>query len=190
VSRAAPETGLGDEGRFELAMAAAAQEKRNRPAALVVVSGVVLAASLVFAVWSITSRSAADADRQKALGDQRAVEQLAKDWQELSKQEREGPGVGGLGEKLANPFSRMETLARDAGLKATPANPQTKTDRPPGIVVTEYSYRGVKDASLPALMEWVRLATTLGMEVTGLTLKNGPTDWTMDVTFRRWERAG
>ena len=42
-------------------------------------------------------------------------------------------------------------------------------------------------------MEWVRMATSSipGMEVTELKLRPDPTTgWTMDVTFRRWERAG
>ena len=61
----------------------------------------------------------------------------------------------------------------------------------PGIVVTTYRYQIVKDTSLQALMEWVRRATEIpGMEVTELKLKAEPTDWNVDVTFRRWERAG
>jgi hypothetical protein len=146
---------------------------------------------LVFAVWSLTARNTAMAAREAAVRDEKLVEQLARDWDDLSRQESETPGQGGLGDRMPNLLSHMEGLAREAGLKTTPANPQTTTDRPAGIVVTEYSYRGVKDASLKALMEWVRRATGVaGMEVTELKLKAEPSDWSMDVTFRRWERAG
>ena len=191
MSRAANEgTTLGDEGRFELAMAASAQEKRNRPVALPALALAVLAAGLVFAVWSLSARNAAIGERLKAQGDEAAVTQMARDWEELLRQEKDAPGLG-LGERMPNLLSRMETLAREAGLKATPANPQASPDQRPGIVVTTYSYRAVKDTSLTALMEWVRRATEIpGMEVTELKLKAEPTDWSADVTFRRWERAG
>jgi hypothetical protein len=180
---------LGDEGRFELAMAASAQEKRNRPVALPLLAAVVLMASLIFAVWALSARNAAERNRVVAQSDEAAVKQMASDWQELVRQEHDAPGLSG--EKMPNLLSRMESLAREAGLKATPANPQTASEPRQGIIVTTYSYRTVKDASLTALMEWIRKAAEIpGMEVTELKLKAEPTDWSMDVTFRRWERAG
>jgi hypothetical protein len=191
VSRSTSDTtGLGDEGRFELAMAASAQEKRNRPLGLPLLACVVLVASLVFAVWSLSARNAAMRERARAESDDVAVRQMTGDWEALRVQERDAPGLG-LGERMPNLLSRMENLAREAGLKNTPANPQTSPDARPGIVVTTYSYRTVKDASLAALMEWVRKATEIpGMEVTELKLKAEATEWSVDVTFRRWERAG
>jgi hypothetical protein len=171
-------------------MAASAQEKRNRPVALPLMAAVVLVASLIFAVYSLSARNEAMRARAKGMSDEVAVKQMAEEWDALLRQERDAPGLG-LGDKMPNLLSRMENLAREAGLKATPANPRTSPDSRPGIVVTTYSYAAVKDASLVALMEWVRKATEIpGMEVTELKLKAEPTDWTVDVTFRRWERAG
>jgi hypothetical protein len=191
MSRAGGRSGLSEEARFELAVAAGAQEKRNRPVGLVVIGCVVLAVSLVLASVALATRNSALHDRRKALADEKAVEQMARDWQGLIAQERLAPGTG-VGEKMPGLLSRMEQLAREAGVKTTPQNPQTKVDQKSGIVVTEYTYGNVKDDSLAALLGWIQRALEIpGMELTGLKLKADAKGWSLDeATFRRWERAG
>lgn len=184
---------LSEEARFELAMGASARERRNRPVALVALAGAVLVAAGVFAGWSLSMRGSAIAERARAIRDERAVEALAGEWEELARRQREAPDVR-LGDPMPNILSRMEELATGAGLKTRPTNPQTRVaDRRQGVVVNEYIYRTVKDPSLRALMEWVRSAAAepgMGMEVTDLKLRPEQSGgWTMDVTFRRWERS-
>lgn len=181
-------TGLDEDARFELAMAAGAQAKQNRPVMLVAASSLVLVAALVLAMWSLLSRNATLRERLLALSDEQSVQQMSKEWQELSSQE---PGQVGLGVRMPGLLSRMEQLAAESGLKDKPTSPQQKTEQLKGIDVTQYTYASVKDTSLAALMEWVRKATEIpGMEVMDLRLKPDATSWTMNVTFRRWERAG
>lgn len=193
MSRAgATPPGLGEDARFELAMTASAQEKRNRPTGLLIGAVLILVACGVFASWSVLSRNGARHERKQAVADAAAVERLAKEWQDLASQERDAPQTQGGG-RINDLLTRMERLATEAGLKDRPQNPQSGSQTTTsGIVVNEYTYRGVKDASLNALMQWVRQATTQipGMEVTELILKPDATSWTMDVVFRRWERPG
>jgi hypothetical protein len=188
VSRAA----LGDESRFELAMAAAGRERANRPRILVVLAVVALLIALLAAVLGLTARAKARTRLAATLGEQTRVDQMLKEWDDLKQQEQASAGPSGTGQHLGDLDSRMEDMARRAGIKDTPPHPRpnTPTTRA-GVKVFEYAYTGIKDPSPKPLLEWCRLAAAEipGLEVYSIDLKPDPNNWTMDVIFRRWERV-
>lgn len=182
-------SGPGADGRFELAMAASGNERRNRPTLLVVLSVIAVVAAMGGAVWGMNARAKARADLVRALSAQARTERMAQEWGQLETQEKESPDAN-IGRPIPDLLSQMEGLATRAGIKDKPKPPRQSPQTRNGITVTEYYYSEVKDPSLKALLEWLRLAGTQipGMEVYGLDLRPDPTNWYMNVTFRRWER--
>lgn len=190
MSRTNSGPALTDDARFELAMGAAARERRNRPVALVIAAGLVLIIAAVVAATGIAGRASARARLKLVQQDQASVERMAADWAALDAQ---AGASSSLGQPMPKLMSTLEDLAVGrAGMKEKPKTPRTAPQPPRnGIVVTEYFYSDVRDPSLAALVEWVRLATEIaGLEVTSLDLTPDKQQWTMSVTFRRWERAG
>lgn len=190
MSRAA----MSDEARYELTMAAAARARANRPSALVAGAVVLLILAVVAMAWGLVARARAMSDLRAAQSEQARVEGLVGEWTALVDAERtQAGGKVGLGARISDLYTRMEQYATRAGLAKRPDTPrENPTTRPnTNIRVIEYSYTNVKDPSLKALLEWVRIATAEvpGLEVYGITLKPDPNNWTMNVTFRRWERA-
>lgn len=185
---------MSDESRYELTMAAAARARANRPSALVAGAVVLLVVALGAMVWGLVSRAGAISDLREAQSEQARVEALAGEWTALADAERtQAGGKAGLGARISDLYTRMEQYATRAGMTKRPDTPrENPTTRPnTNIRVIEYYYTNVKDPSLKALLEWVRIATAEvpGLEVYGITLKPDPNNWTMNVTFRRWERA-
>jgi len=182
---------LSDDDRFELAMGAAARERRNRPRGMVVAAGLLLLICGIVAITGLVARGSARAKLVQVRLDQAAIERMAMDWASMDEQESASANTG---QPLKNLYSTLEDLATGrAGLKDKPKPPRLSAAPPrSGIVVNEYHYTDVKDKSLKALIEWARLATieVPGLEVVSIDLTPDPVNWTMNVTFRRWERAG
>jgi hypothetical protein len=182
---------LSEESRFELTLGAATRERRNRPMAALVLSGVVLVASAVFAIYAVGARATTRAMLTRSLEDQAQAEVKIAQWIKLTASEGQTPA--GSGKPTEFRASRMEDLATRAGMKNRPNAPASPEDKSrPGIVVYKHIYTGVQDPSLAALVEWVRLATEeiSGLELESLKVRPEPAGWRMDVSFRRWERAG
>ncbi len=184
---------MGDEARFELALAASSHERGNRPRLLVASSIAAVVIAALVAIWGWSSLSASRAALRTTLGEQVEVEQMGQDWEKLDLQERDsGPsGAQGPGKHIDDLYSRMEQLATRAGLKDKPQPPRPNESTRGGVKIVEYYYQNIRDPSLKAILEWTRLAGAEipGMEVYGLTLKPDPNNWNLTVTFRRWERA-
>jgi hypothetical protein len=144
----------------------------------------------IFAVYAVAARAAARSELRGALADQAESAVRAAEWARLSRQEGVSSRVGSPTEFRV---SRMEELATRAGMTNRPNAPASPEDKSrPGIMLHRHVYSGVQDPSLAALVEWVRLATeeVAGLEVESLKVRPEPAGWRMDVTFRRWERAG
>ena len=182
---------LGDDARFELAMAAAGRERTNRPRALVMLAIAVLIVASVAAMWGLASRRSARATLTRALADQAAVEAMNSDWNRLVAEEKDS-GADRIGTRMPDLLTKLEGFATQAGLKDKPNPPRQNPQTRSGVTVTEYYYTNVKDPSLKPLLEWLRLATAQipGLEVYSLNLRPDPNNWSMTVTFRRWERGG
>ena len=186
-------TEMADDARFELALAASAHERANRPRAVVAAAVVAVVVAAVVALWGWSSLRSARSGLRAALNEQVEVEAMTREWEKLDRQERENGAGGqpGTGRQITDLYSRMEQLATRAGLKDKPQPPRANESLRGPIKIIEYTYNNVRDASLKALLEWTRLASAEipGMEVYGLTLKPDPNNWNLVVTFRRWERT-
>jgi hypothetical protein len=185
---------LGEDARFELAAAAGARERRNRPVWLVGLAAVILGVVLIIAVTGIVSRARAISSLERRLSDQAAVEAMVTKWNALSELERQNPNQA-IGEPMENLRSTLEALATRAGFKTPPFTPRETTEPQKAVLVRRYLYHQIKEPSLKVILEWLRLATQdpatriPGLEVEALTLRPEKDTWSMTLTLRRWERA-
>lgn len=183
---------LGEDAKFELSLAATARERRNRPMVLVFGAAALLIVSGLLAIYGVATRASARSELRIRQEDQSRAEALVGEWKRLVQAETASPVASGI----QKPFkiSSMEDLAVRARMKNKPTPPSTREDKSrPGLIITRYTYPDVRDPNLDALVEWVRIATEemQGLDVESITLKPEPAaGWKMDVTFRRWERAG
>jgi hypothetical protein len=187
-----PRRGLSDDARFELAMNAAGHARRNRPATLLIGAGAVLALSAVAAALGWSARLSARRAYVREQTERAQVDRLSAEWVRLDEATKQNAGAEAT-RPLTNLVSTVESCARNAGLKQIPQPPRTNNNpRGPGVVQIDYVYNDVRDASLPALLEWIRQSTVQvpGLEVTDLSLHPQATEWSVNVTFRRVEKAG
>lgn len=181
---------VSEDARLELAMAASARERGSRPLGLVVLAGLVLAGCIGLAAWGLVSRASARAAAERRGLERVRVEQLMNEIQSLE-QQRAASGVDSVGQRIPDMLSRVERLAQEAGLKDKLAAPREGTERKPsGNVELKYTYDNVKDASLPAILEWVSLVPGRipGTDVWEVKLDADPNQWTARVVFRRVEK--
>lgn len=186
-------TKLGDDARFDLSLGAAARERQNRPLGLVAMATAFVLVALVFAIYSVSARASSRRELVRALTDQSESDVMIARWAELAKLDAESPR-GGVGQPGEFKISKMEDIATRAGMNK-PNTPRTTDDKShTGIVVSRYFYTEVRNPTLQPLLEWARLACIeiggLEVEFIKLTPEPAVTGWRMDVTFRRWERAG
>lgn len=181
---------FSEDDRYEIAMVAAASERRNRPKNLIMIPvGLFVVASLVlaFALYSVES------GRVKLDQQEYRYNELVKRVVQIKELEQAGldkPGSGNL-EPVADFLSRAEGYAREAGIDPVPL-PQPRRDRQRGFVRVRYSYTGVTNQDLTKLFDWLRITQDRipGTHIYALTLKPaGVRGWTMDVQFARWERG-
>lgn len=183
---------LGEDARFDLSLGAAARERRNRPFAMVALAAAFVAAALVFALYAVSARASSRSALVRAQEDQAQAGVALAQWSRLIRAEADMPR-GGVGQSGEFRISKMEDLATRAGMTSKPNTPRTTDDKTrPGLVISRYFYTEVRNPALGPMLEWVRLASAevSGLEVESITLHPEPVGWRMEVTFRRWERAG
>lgn len=180
---------MDDDARFELAMAAAARERRNRPRALLLGSGLLLAAAGTAAVLGLSARGTAQSFYRLQQIDAAQVERMVAEYRDLSGRQDVGPEMG----PMPYIFSDLSALAQQAGLQQSIRPPTTFDNTMSGSLKSvEYRYVNVQDPSLEAILRWLLLAEQQiqGLEVYEIPslkpLPNG--NWQIDVTLRRWER--
>lgn len=183
-------TGISEDARLELAMAAASRERWSRPRGLVVLAGLVLVGALVAAGSGLMSRASARSTAEARARDRVRVEQLLAELQKLDEQ-RALQGNEQAGQRIPDILSRVERLATEGGIKEKLQAPREGTERrPSGNVELTYTYDNVRDANLGAILEWMSLVVSRvpGTEVTSVKLNADQTQWTARVVFRRVER--
>jgi len=180
-----------DDDRYEIAMVAAASERRNRPKNLIMIPvALFVIASLVLAFSLYSVESGRVKLRQQEFRYNELVQRVVQ-IKELEQQGRESVGANDL-EPIPDFLSRAEGYAREARLDPVPVVPQRRQDRSRGLVRVRYVYTNVTNQSLGKLLDWLRITqdSVPGVFVPNLTLKPaGAKGWTMDVTFARWERG-
>jgi hypothetical protein len=182
-----------DDSRLELAMAAARSERRNRPRLLIVVALLILIVAAINLLWTFTQRAAAATSLSRARASLANVDGIVAELERLA-------------EKRASPKYNAEIdlegkLGRFAedpriGLPKIEVNVRSTSSNLKGF--KEMVYQAVVPESDPQLLlRWVTesLAAFPGVEIKSLrmtpgrTLENGTVAWTLDISFRRWERT-
>lgn len=182
---------LSPDDRYELAMAAAASERRNRPKNLILFPVAVFMVAAIILAYGLFS---VESGRVNLRNQQARYNSLVQKVVQIEELERSGQNAGGADgiTPITDFLSRAEGYAREAGVEPLPVVPSRRQDRSHGLVRVRYIYTNVTHASLGTLLAWVRLTVDGidGVFVPSLTLKPaGPRGWTMDVTFARWERG-
>ncbi len=182
---------LNDDERYEIALVAAASERRNRPKNLILIPlALFIIASLVlaYALYSVESGKLRLEDNQFRYD--RLVQGVVQ-IKELEAAGAQEDGPDGLA-PISDFLSRVEGYARDAGLESKLSIPVPRRDRSRGLVRVRHVYTKITDPSLEHLLRWVELTQEKipGLFVLSLTLKPaGNRGWSMDITFARWERG-
>lgn len=189
-----PTARLTEDDRYELAARAEAGSRANRPTHLVTLGLVVLCVSLCAAVlgWSADARAAGDLgkrSRELALIKDRAG-RLA----DLNAQAATA-GAEDLNRPIPDMLSRLQSLAREAGLTVLPEVPRTETESFTDARRVNYRYSvrdrsQLRDPSLEKMLAWVSLVVERipGMHVRQIALTPAANAWTMEITFARFER--
>lgn len=178
--------GLSEEARFELSMAAAARERRNRPMLPTLVAALALVIGAVLALTGLTSKASAEAAYRRAVAQAGRTQGQLDEFARLS----QGDSDMDVGAIVDKPISRIGQMAVLAGMPEEPRPPTETAQEIGGGTLHSYLYTGVHAEELRTLLDWLRQATEAvpGLEVYGLTTSPDPTGWKLTVTFRRWER--
>lgn len=189
-----------DQARIELAMAASATERANRPRGLVIIAGLLLVAALIYSLMGLSARSATHSRVESARSQTREVLKVVGRIKALQNQQ----ATRGL---MPDPrvAKSIEELAAAAGVKADASGkplivPETEVTgmAVPGIAQKKYAAR-VSGQEPKALLQWLvgvqSSGDTRGVEIFQLTLQPdgagsmgaASTGWTMIVEFVRWE---
>lgn len=183
-------TGLSEEARFDLAMAAAAHERRNTPRHLVYLAAAVVLVGGIAALVEARAWSRAARETKAALARQAEVAAEVQEYVELKAKS------GGVDKERAT-FDKMvstgERTAEAAGLGkiGKPREPD-KPDVQGNLVKRTWAYSKIKSAQAGPLLEWVKtmLDEMPGLRVSSIKLSPGEQGWTMDVTYAGLETAG
>lgn len=190
MSTAAATTGTSiDELKGELGVAAARQQAQNRPVKLLVVTGAVFLAAVIFLVVGVSKRYSADQDLLRAKNQASEILRLSERLNALkaTAQQREGQG---LGLKIDMIRSRIVSAGPEAGLKNPLPLPRDLTPGRGGAEAIQRRFEfDMRDESLAAIIRWIEISLerTSGLEVYAIALKPEATQWSCKVTFSRWE---
>ncbi len=182
---------ISEDERFEAAMQASGNERRNRPLSLVWLGGALLAASVLTLIAGWWSKRSAESHYFSRADDSFRVQRMVQEWNELEQKQSTGAQAGAHEPNLRI-STTLEELATSAGIKNKPLAPKINPRNIPGGKEMTYVYNDVRDESLQTLIDWVRLATEQipGLELVEIPeLKSDAAGWRMRVIFKRWERA-
>ena len=185
---------LTPDDRYAAAAASRISASRNRPTGLIWAGAAAVLAASIALVITMNGHAAA----QDSLSDARSrltrvtetIEDIAY-YRALAETDR--PDTGELHVVSRElPLSRIESLARRAGLEsevAVPNSRSTQVDERRGIFRVTYPYT-VEDRSLPNLLEWTRLVTEEieAMRVGQVTLTPKRDRWELRIDFARYEQ--
>ncbi len=189
-----PETfsSSADDSRLELAMAAARSERRNRPRLLIVIALIILIVAVINLLWTFTQRAAAATSLSRARASYANIQGVVAELESLA-EKRSSPKYnpeidleGKLGRFAESPIGLPKI---EVSVRSTSSNLKGFREMVYQAVVPE--------ADPQLLLRWVTesIVAFPGVEIKSLrmtpgrTLENGTVAWTLDISFRRWERT-
>jgi hypothetical protein len=180
---------LPSEERADLAMAAQAAARRNRPTHLVVLALAAAVASGLLAAFAWARLRAADADYSSRRGQLATIAALGAELDAINQAAETDPNRG-LTDPIPTLFTDLERLAATAGLDKPSVPQRVFGQAASGLRRIGYPYT-VQSPSLEGPMKWVRSAVDSipGMQVQRLVAKPSGDRWIVEVVFSRVERA-
>jgi len=185
---------LTEDDRYQLAGRAEASTRANRPTHLVAIALVVLAVAVLGVLVGWRSDSSASRELSRRSAELAQINERADRLTELTAQLANTSNAE-LNRPIPDMLSRLQNLAREAGLATLPDVPRTDNEAFDNARRVNYRYDArsrnqVRDASLEKLLTWVNLVTERipGMHVRQISLTPQANAWSMEVTFARYER--
>ncbi len=180
---------LSADDRYELAAKAQHQQRLNYPTHLIALGIILVFASLVVlgVAWQI--RSGASKDHHRIANELVQIEQLVAEIRSLEQAQTNNTALDEHA-PIPDMLSKFKRYASQAKLKNELGIPIKPTSRREGNArKMTYPYT-VMDPSLEHLLNWVKISIeqTPGLEVTDLEIKPTKLNWTLKVTFTRYER--
>lgn len=181
-------TPMTPDERYEIAAAAAAAERGNRPRHLLVIGAIALLVAAVALLVGFNKYNNAASRLRSTSREIHQIEQLAAQLTQLQAVADTGPSIG-ITEPIPTLLSQIEELARRAGVQGNIPIPRgTNPEAHGNYRRLTYPYK-VTDETLSQPIQWIRLALT---EIPGLgldSIKVRPTAsaWSVEVTFFRFE---
>jgi hypothetical protein len=180
------------ERRGDRAAMAASASRRNTPALLLILATVLLvvAAIAVFLAWGARNSALVMVDAriqqarliQEKGGKIKAARQKLKEVRDS----RANAAMSGVPLKLQQicPNEKLQAV-----LASAPAREQVGGVEG-GNVPKRFVYQNIKHDSIADVMAWIEVARReiSGLEIDRLQLRPGPNDWTISLTFIRWEK--
>lgn len=184
----AGDTRISDDLWYELADAARATAASNRPRSLLILATVLFVIAGVALIVTLRERDRATRLYQLQTERKVTVEGLEKQFEALARLNNSTSNRAN--EPIEDLYSRIEVAATDAGLATKPTIPQPIRQPIQGAIKVTYRYK-MQDSSLESLLAWIMGAADAvpGLQITALELTPTPRNWSMEVTFVRWERA-
>ncbi|MEL7472355.1 MAG: type II secretion system protein GspM [Planctomycetota bacterium] len=181
---------LSEDDRFALAARADATERTNRPRWLIGVAGVLLAIAMAYLLFAFGARGAAENSRRQAASQVRTIKGLLQQIEALESAEPSANAAVPIGERLPDLLSRMESIARRAGLTdALPIPRETPSENGAlRSVKYEYTMRDPRIAPLLRFVEYAQ-ADVPALRVQSILIKPNRDRWEMTVAFLRWDRG-
>ncbi|MDX9911934.1 MAG: hypothetical protein RBS39_08895 [Phycisphaerales bacterium] len=179
-----------EERRYALVALAAQRERASRSRGLLVIAVLaILGATIALGLGLLAQQRAGNAltrENRKALNILTLTEQLRQlDQRDTSETDAL------VGEPIANLYSRVQELARRAGLKNEIRLPgETQVGQGAGVRRLAYRYT-TNDPSLENLLHWIDLVIREipQMQVRSIKLAPLAGGWSLEVAFSRWERT-
>jgi len=182
---------LSEDQRFELSAIAARDERRNRPAHLLLLATICFVLALLAMIWAALSRASA----LKTLGDQRFMaSQIQQTCGEIVALREHAAKQGDkINQPISQIRSRLQAIAAESGVKGKVQIPRDEGEerRGPSKRI-KFRFDNVQDENLGALLAWLDNAVKElpGVEVYSVSIRPQANVWNLSVTFARWERAG
>jgi hypothetical protein len=180
------------ERRGDRAAIAAAASRRNTPAVLLVLALFLLVVALGAVFLSHGARGRAVQQVQARVAQASVIQERGGKIKELRQQlksvrdSRANAPIPGIPLKLQQicPNDRLQAV-----LASSPAREQTGAAES-GNIPKRFVYQNLRHDSIADVMSWIDAARREipGLEIDRLQLRPGPNDWTISVTFIRWEK--
>ncbi len=184
-----PHNRLSADDRYELAIKAQNQQRLNYPTHLIALGLILVFTSIVILAIAWQIRAGAHKAYFKATNELTEINRLVTEIKSLELAQTRND-TRDEHAPIPDMLSKFKRYASQAKLKNELGIPKNPTSKPEGNArKMTYPYT-VMDPSLEHLLNWVKIATeqTPGLEVTDLEIKPTKLNWTMRVTFTRYER--